>query len=85
MFPYVFVRRFILGLGKSTLSVTINALESIDNGTLSLTGHNVTEASAKDLVELRREAGWYSQHFNPYLKLFLKNVTLAPIKVLGNL
>ena len=66
------------GSGKSTLIRTINALESIDNGTLIVNGHNVTEASAKDLVELRKEAGMVFQHFNLYPhKTVLENVTLA--------
>lgn len=44
----------------------------------------MTEASAKDLVELRKEAGMVFQHFNLYPhKTVLENVTLAPIKVLG--
>ena len=72
------------GSGKSTLIRTINALESIENGILIVNGHNVTEASAKDLVELRKEAGMVFQHFNLYPhKTVLENVTLAPIKVLG--
>ena len=72
------------GSGKSTLIRTINALESIDSGTLIVNGHNVTEASAKDLVELRKEAGMVFQHFNLYPhKTVLEIVTLAPIKVLG--
>lgn len=72
------------GSGKSTLIRTINALESIDSGTLIVNGHNVTEASAKDLVELRKEAGMVFQHFNLYPhKTVLENVILAPIKVLG--
>ena len=71
------------GSGKSTLIRTINALESIENGILIVNGHNVTEASAKDLVELRKEAGMVFQHFNLYPhKTVLENVTLAPIKVL---
>lgn len=32
------------GSGKSTLIRTINALEPIDEGTLIVNGHNVTEA-----------------------------------------
>lgn len=72
------------GSGKSTLIRTINALEPIDEGTLIVNGHNVTEASAKDLVELRKEVGMVFQHFNLYPhKTVLENVTLAPIKVLG--
>ena len=72
------------GSGKSTLIRTINALEPIDEGTLIVNGHNVTEASAKELVELRKEVGMVFQHFNLYPhKTVLENVTLAPIKVLG--
>ena len=70
------------GSGKSTLIRTINALESIDNGTLIVNGHNVTEASAKDLVELRKEAGMVFQHFNLYPhKTVLENIMLAPMVV----
>ena len=54
------------GSGKSTLIRTINALEPIDEGTLIVNGHNVTEASAKELVELRKEVGMVFQHFNLY-------------------
>ena len=62
------------GSGKSTLIRTINALESIDNGTLIVNGHNVTEASAKDLVELVRKRVWYSNTLTstrtkPFLKM----------------
>ena len=62
------------GSGKSTLIRTINALESIDNGTLIVNGHNVTEASAKDLVELRKEASMVSNTLastrtKPFLKM----------------
>ena len=70
------------GSGKSTLIRTINALESIDNGTLIVNGHNVTEASAKDLVELRKEAGMVFQHFNLFPhKTVMENLTLAPMKL----
>ena len=72
------------GSGKSTLIRTINALESIDNGTLIVNGHNVTEASAKDLVELRKEAGMVFQHFNLWSHMtVLENVMEAPVQVLG--
>ena len=64
------------GSGKvlTLIRYTINALESIDNGTLIVNGHNVTEASAKDLVELRKKLGWYSNtltstRIKPFLKM----------------
>lgn len=72
------------GSGKSTLIRTMNALESIDTGSLKVNGHEVASATAKDLVQLRKEVGMVFQHFNLYPhKTVLENVTLAPIKVLG--
>ena len=72
------------GSGKSTLIRTINALEDIDQGSLIVNGHEVTNTAAKDLVNLRKEVGMVFQHFNLYPhKTVLENVTLAPIKVLG--
>ncbi len=65
------------GSGKSTLIRTMNALESIN-------GHELANASAKDLVQLRKEVGMVFQHFNLYPhKTVLENITLAPTKVLG--
>ncbi len=47
-------------------------------------GHEIVNAAAKDLVNLRKEVGMVFQHFNLYPhKTVLENVTLAPIKVLG--
>lgn len=72
------------GSGKSTLLRTINALEHIDSGVLTVNGHDVSKASAKELTELRKEAGMVFQHFNLYPhKTVLENITLAPVKVLG--
>ena len=72
------------GSGKSTLIRTINALESIETGSLIVNGHELVQASNKDLVQLRKEVGMVFQHFNLYPhKTVLENVTLAPIKVLG--
>src|SRR5574341_592951 len=71
------------GSGKSTLIRTINALEGIEAGQLTVNGHRVDHASKKDLVELRKEVGMVFQHFNLYPhKTVLENVTLAPVKVL---
>ncbi|MBM7643660.1 amino acid ABC transporter ATP-binding protein [Streptococcus loxodontisalivarius] len=72
------------GSGKSTLIRTMNALESIETGSLKVNGHEIVNASAKELVELRKEVGMVFQHFNLYPhKTVLENVTMAPIKVLG--
>lgn len=72
------------GSGKSTLIRTMNALESIETGSLKVNGHEVVKADAKTLVQLRTEVGMVFQHFNLYPhKTVLENVTLAPMKVLG--
>ncbi|MBF0806422.1 MULTISPECIES: amino acid ABC transporter ATP-binding protein [unclassified Streptococcus] len=72
------------GSGKSTLIRTINGLESIETGSLIVNGHELVHASARDLVQLRKEVGMVFQHFNLYPhKTVLENVTLAPTKVLG--
>lgn len=72
------------GSGKSTLIRTINALEKINSGELLVNNHHIEkDASAQDLIELRKEVGMVFQHFNLYPhKTVLENVTLAPIKVL---
>ncbi|HGD4666659.1 TPA: amino acid ABC transporter ATP-binding protein [Streptococcus agalactiae] len=71
------------GSGKSTLIRTMNALESIDDGSLVVNGHELANSSSKELVNLRKEVGMVFQHFNLYPhKTVLENITLAPIKVL---
>ncbi|HGD4012919.1 TPA: amino acid ABC transporter ATP-binding protein [Streptococcus agalactiae] len=71
------------GSGKSTLIRTMNALESIDDGSLVVNGHELANSSSKKLVNLRKEVGMVFQHFNLYPhKTVLENITLAPIKVL---
>lgn len=70
------------GSGKSTLIRTMNALESIDDGSLVVNGHELANTSSKELVNLRKEVGMVFQHFNLYPhKTVLENITLAPIKV----
>ncbi|CAM4151856.1 ABC transporter [Streptococcus penaeicida] len=72
------------GSGKSTLIRTINGLEKIEEGSLTVNGHEIVNSSNKELVTLRKEVGMVFQHFNLYPhKTVLENVTLAPIKVLG--
>ncbi|HFD0044493.1 TPA: amino acid ABC transporter ATP-binding protein [Streptococcus agalactiae] len=71
------------GSGKSTLIRTMNALESIDDGSLVVNGHELANTSSKELVNLRKEVGMVFQHFNLYPhKTVLENITLTPIKVL---
>ncbi|HFZ7193627.1 TPA: amino acid ABC transporter ATP-binding protein [Streptococcus agalactiae] len=71
------------GSGKSTLIRTMNALESIDDGSLVVNGHELANSSSKELGNLRKEVGMVFQHFNLYPhKTVLENITLAPIKVL---
>ncbi|HEO4124750.1 TPA: amino acid ABC transporter ATP-binding protein [Streptococcus agalactiae] len=71
------------GSGKSTLIRTMNALESIDDGSLVVNGHELANSSSKELVNLRKEVGMVFQHFNLYPhKTVLENITLTPIKVL---
>ncbi|KLL61912.1 ABC transporter [Streptococcus agalactiae] len=71
------------GSGKSTLIRTMNALESIDDGSLVVNGHELANSSSKELVNLRKEVGMVFQHFNLYPhKTVLENITLAPVKVL---
>ncbi|HGA0035111.1 TPA: amino acid ABC transporter ATP-binding protein [Streptococcus agalactiae] len=71
------------GSGKSTLIRTMNALESIDDGSLVVNGHELANSPSKELVNLRKEVGMVFQHFNLYPhKTVLENITLAPIKVL---
>lgn len=67
------------GSGKSTLIRCINALESIQNGRLSLFNENL---SPKHLE--KGNIGMVFQHFNlfPHLTV-LENLTLSPIKTLA--
>ena len=71
------------GSGKSTLCRTINRLETIDKGTISLDGDLLPE-EGKALAALRAEVGMVFQSFNLFAhKTILENVTLGPIKVRG--
>jgi polar amino acid transport system ATP-binding protein len=71
------------GCGKSTLLRCINALETIDEGTIELDGDRISGPGI-DLNALRQDLGIVFQQFNlfPHMTV-LKNITLAPTKVLG--
>jgi glutamate transport system ATP-binding protein len=71
------------GSGKSTLCRTINRLETIDEGTITLDGKDLPQ-EGKALAALRAEVGMVFQSFNLFAhKTILENVTLGPIKVRG--
>jgi glutamate transport system ATP-binding protein len=71
------------GSGKSTLCRTINRLETIDSGTITIDGRPLPE-EGKSLAALRAEVGMVFQSFNLFAhKTILENVTLGPIKVRG--
>jgi len=71
------------GSGKSTLCRTINRLETIDSGTITVDGDPLP-AEGKQLAQLRSRVGMVFQSFNLFAhKTVLENVTLGPVKVKG--
>ncbi|WP_217547961.1 amino acid ABC transporter ATP-binding protein [Streptomyces sp. GbtcB6] len=69
------------GSGKSTLCRTINRLETIESGTITLDGRPLPQ-EGKALAKLRAEVGMVFQSFNLFAhKTVLQNVSLAQIKV----
>jgi glutamate transport system ATP-binding protein len=71
------------GSGKSTLCRTINRLETIDKGSITLDGKPLP-AEGKALAAHRAEVGMVFQSFNLFAhKTILENVTLGPTKVRG--
>jgi len=71
------------GSGKSTLIKTVNALEPIQKGDITVDGIRVN-APNTDLPKLRSHVGMVFQHFElfPHLSV-TENLTIAQIKVLG--
>ena len=69
------------GSGKSTLIRTINRLETIGSGTITIDGVTLPE-EGKELAKLRSDVGMVFQSFNLFAhKTILQNVTLGPMKV----
>ena len=71
------------GSGKSTLLRSINRLEEIDGGSITVNGQDINDKS-NDINMLRRGMGMVFQQFNLFPhKTVLENLTLAPRKLLG--
>ncbi|WP_374206527.1 amino acid ABC transporter ATP-binding protein [Microbacterium sp. VKM Ac-2923] len=69
------------GSGKSTLCRTINRLETITSGTITIDGKELPK-EGKGLAELRADVGMVFQSFNLFAHLtILENITLGPLKV----
>jgi glutamate transport system ATP-binding protein len=69
------------GSGKSTLCRTINRLETIDSGTITIDGRPLP-AEGRELARLRAEVGMVFQSFNLFAhRTVLENVVLAQVKV----
>ncbi len=71
------------GSGKSTLIKTVNGLEPVQKGSITVDGVQVTDPTT-NLPKLRSRVGMVFQHFElfPHLSV-TENLTLAQIKVLG--
>ena len=71
------------GSGKSTLLRCINVLETINGGDLLVDGLSVL-GSAKQVQDIRREAGMVFQQFNLFPQMTaLENVAFGPRQVRG--
>jgi glutamate/aspartate transport system ATP-binding protein len=71
------------GSGKSTLIKTVNGLEPVQQGLISIDGVAVTDRKT-NLSKLRARVGMVFQHFElfPHLSI-TQNLTMAQMKVLG--
>ncbi len=71
------------GSGKSTLIKTVNALEPVQKGEITVDGISVTSPQT-DLPKLRSRVGMVFQHFElfPHLSV-TENLTIAQVKVLN--
>ena len=70
------------GSGKSTLIRCVNALNTIDRGSIRVEGQEVHDPNL-DKLELRRKVGMVFQQYNLFPhKTALENVMMAPVLVL---
>jgi glutamate/aspartate transport system ATP-binding protein len=71
------------GSGKSTLIKTVNALEPVQKGDITVDGISVVDPKT-NLPKLRSRVGMVFQHFELFPHLTVTdNLTLAQVKVLG--
>lgn len=73
------------GSGKSTLIRTINRLEEINSGAITLDGQDIHKPmKARELNHLRSRIGFVFQNFNlfPHLSV-IDNIAMSPIRVKG--
>jgi glutamate transport system ATP-binding protein len=71
------------GSGKSTLCRTVNRLETVSSGTITIDGAPLPE-EGRALARLRADVGMVFQSFNLFPhKTALQNITLGPVKVRG--
>jgi polar amino acid transport system ATP-binding protein len=82
------------GSGKTTFLRTLNGLETIDDGRITVNGHHIgyeldkkgelVRASEKALAPIRSEIGFVFQRFNlwPHMTA-LENIIEAPIRIRG--
>lgn len=69
------------GSGKSTLCRTINRLEVIDSGSITI-GGEPQPSGGEQLARMRADVGMVFQHFNLFDHLsVLENLTLGPTRV----
>ena len=69
------------GCGKSTLLRCINALETIQEGSITLRGETI-DGKAKNIAGIRQKVGMVFQSYELFPhKTILENVILAPLKV----
>lgn len=69
------------GSGKSTLCRTINRLETIDSGAITIDGKPLPQ-EGRELARLRADVGMVFQSFNLFAhKTVLENVMLGQVKV----
>ena len=72
------------GSGKSTFLRSLNLLETPSRGHVYFEGTDIMDKNV-DINKHRQKMGMVFQHFNLFPhKTILQNITLAPIKLLGN-